>query len=77
MSRKAAVKKAFFNPEHGGDLSRDLAKEYLRQAGVTNQNQVSNDPNDPQFDAIREVLRSSLRRPRKLAKRSVKRLARK
>ena len=69
--------KGFFSSDHGADLSRELAKEYLRQAGVTKVGQVSRNPD---LNPIREVLRTSLKRRAKkslLAKTGVKRLAKK
>lgn len=74
-SQKKWAKSSFFKPDHGADLSRALANEYLRQAGVTNVGQVSQ---DPKVEPIREVVRSSLAKrpkPSQLGSRAVKKLA--
>jgi hypothetical protein len=76
QSVKKKSKKGFFSSDHGAELSLELAKEYLRQAGVTSAGQISG---DDQVKSIREVVRTSLTPRKGSAKgfRGLKRLARK
>lgn len=76
-SMKKAARKGFFSNEQSAELSVELAKEYLRQAGVTSPGQLSS---DEQVGPIRDVVRSAPKRRGKGSGRGfrgLKRLARK